>query len=302
MSRLTELISRVERKDPELAGELAAQVKTLTNRREFGLNFERHIPESVELPGRKVQRGDKVRFRPPSGTGGQVVDERLWIVSRLGKVDGVRTAHLIEYNAGREPASTTRAVGDLIVVAEFRDPIYPGLRSTAKVERGGVKPFHAVINAENYHALEALQFAYEGKVDCIYIDPPYNTRDKDWKYNNDYVDSDDAYRHSKWLAMMERRLKVAKGLLNPADSVLIVTIDEREYLRLGLLLEQVFQEGRIEMVTSVISAKGVIRQGRFSRVEEFIFFVTLGAAAVHPWNQNMLDDDYESGSAGELVE
>lgn len=85
-----------------------------------------------------------------------------------------------------------------------------------------------------------MAFAYAGKVDCIYIDPPYNTGARDWKYNNDYVDGSDAYRHSKWLAFMERRLKLAKQLLNPNDSVLIVTIDEKEYARLELLLESVF--------------------------------------------------------------
>ena len=100
------------------------------------------------------------------------------------------------------------AVDDLVVVAEFRDSIYPGLVSTGKVERGGDKPFHTVINAENFHALEALTYTHRGKVDAIYIDPPYNTGARDWKYNNDYVDSEDLYRHSKWLAFMERRLKL----------------------------------------------------------------------------------------------
>src|SRR5690606_38904670 len=132
----------------------------------------------------------------------------------------------------------------------------------------------------NYHALDALLFAYESKVDCIYIDPPYNTRDKDWKYNNDYVDSDDAYKHSKWLAMMERRLKLAKKLLNPDDSVLIVTIDEKEYLRLGLLLEQVFPSARIQMVSVTINPKGTARPREFSRVDEYAFFVLQGDAAV----------------------
>ena len=108
------------------------------------------------------------------------------------------------------------------------------------MERGGDKPYHVVIKGENHHALEALRFTHAGKVDCIYIDPPYNSGARDWKYNNDYVDENDAYRHSKWLAFMERRLKLAKELLNPDDSVLIVTIDEKEYLRLGLLLEQTF--------------------------------------------------------------
>lgn len=66
--------------------------------------------------------------------------------------------------------------------------------------------------------------------DTTFLDPPYNTGARDWKYNNDYVDGADTYRHSKWLSMMEKRLKLAKRLLNPADSVLIVTIDEKEYL------------------------------------------------------------------------
>ena len=131
--------------------------------------------------------------------------------------------------------------------------------------------WHALIEADNYHALQLLEYLYAGKVDCIYIDPPYNTGAKDWKYNNDYVDSNDSYRHSKWLSMMQKRLKIAKRLLNPADSVLIVTIDEKEYLHLGCLLEEMFPEARIQMITTVISAKGVVRTGQFSRVEEYIY-------------------------------
>jgi adenine-specific DNA-methyltransferase len=148
-----------------------------------------------------------------------------------------------------EPERTEAPVADLCVVAEFRDYIYPGLVSTGKVERGGDKPFHTVINGENFHALEALTFTHRGKVDAIYIDPPYNSGATDWKYNNDYVEKDDLYRHSKWLAMMERRLLLAKALLNPDKSVLIAAIDEKEYLRLGLLLEQVFPDARMQMIS-----------------------------------------------------
>lgn len=177
-----------------------------------------------------------------------------------------------------------------MAVAEYDQPIYTGLKETGRVECGGDKPYQVVINGENYHALETLAFAYAGKVDCIYIDPPYNTGARDWKYNNDYVDGSDAYRHSKWLAFMERRLKLAKQLLNPNDSVLIVTIDEKEYLRLGLLLESLFPDSSIEMVTSVISAKGVARFGQFSRVEEYLYFVRIGNSKVQLANGNMLDD------------
>jgi len=121
-------------------------------------------------------------------------------------------------------------------------------------------------------------FHHRGRVDCIYIDPPYNTGARDWKYNNDYVESDDLYRHSKWLAMMERRLLLAKELLDPADSVLIVTIDEKEYLRLGLLLEQIFPEARMQMISSSINPKGSARGKEFYRVDEYIFFLTFGRA------------------------
>lgn len=148
-----------------------------------------------------------------------------------------------------------------------------------------------VINSENYHALEALTYAYAGKVDCIYIDPPYNGQQKDWKYNNDYVSSDDQYKHSKWLTFMERRLKLAKQLLNPKDSVLIVTIDEKEYSRLALLLEQMFPEANIQMITSIISQNGTCRENEFSRVEEYIFVCRIGNMVVKRTNDNMLSED-----------
>ncbi|MGV8294843.1 DNA methyltransferase, partial [Pseudomonas aeruginosa] len=174
------------------------------------------------------------------------------------------------------------ALSELVVIAEFRDTIWPGLVSTGTVQCGGDKPFHSVINGENYHVLKALNYTPRGKVDAIYIDPPYNTGAKDWKYNNDYVEGDDIYRHSKWLAMMERRLLVAKELLNPLDSVLIATIDEKEYLRLGLLLEQTFPEARIQMISSVINPKGATRRSAFGRTDEYLFFVMFGEAAPVP--------------------
>ena len=200
-------------------------------------------------------------------------DQRLWQVKTIHKAQKIAELELM----GVETAETQSAsLDDLMVVAEFRDTIYPGLVSTGKVERGGDRPFHTVINGENYHVLKALTYTHRGKVDAIYIDPPYNSGAKDWKYNNDYVEKDDQYRHSKWLAMMERRLLVAKELLNPAESVLIATIDEKEYLRLGLLLEQIFPEGNIQMVSSVINPFGVARDGQFARVDEYIFIVNFG--------------------------
>jgi adenine-specific DNA-methyltransferase len=186
----------------------------------------------------------------------------------------------------------TAQIDSLVVIADFGEPIFPGLRHLGSVERGGDKPAQVVIKGENHHVLEALQFTHAGKVDCIYIDPPYNTGARDWKYDNDYVDDSDAYRHSKWLAFMERRLLLAKQLLNPENAVLIVTIDEKEYLRLGLLLEQVFVGCNVQMVSTLTNPATVPRAGSFGRSDEYIFFVSIGAAAPQ---RVRLDREWVSG-------
>jgi len=288
VSRLTDLIAKAKAKDSALGAELDREFKILSSRLPFGLNFERHSPEAVELPLRPKRKGDKVRVLPERGTT-RKGDQRLWQVKAIHK--GEKTADL-ELLGAAEVETQTVALDDLVVVAEFRDTIYPGLVSTGKVQRGGDKPCHTVINGENYHVLKALTYTHRGKVDAIYIDPPYNSGAKDWKYNNDYVEKDDSYRHSKWLAMMERRLLVAKELLNPADSVLILTIDEKEYLRIGLLLEQVFLEADVEMVTTVVNPRGRHRPGRFARSDEYIFFVMIGNSSVG----QELDPDFSGGS------
>jgi adenine-specific DNA-methyltransferase len=290
MSRLTDLIARAKARDSALGDELEREFKALASRRAFGLNFERHRPESVELPGRPVRRGDKVRVLPPRGTT-QRGDQRLWRVTRIEGDGEARMAQITLIDA-ETPETADVAVADLVVVAEFRDFIYPGLVSTGRVSRGDDKPFHTVINGENFHVLEALTYTHRGKIDAIYIDPPYNSGASDWKYNNDYVEKDDLYRHSKWLAMMERRLKVAGELLNPQNSVLVVAIDDKEFSRLALLLEQVFPEARQEMITSVINPRGKYRQGEFARCEEYLFFLSFGSAKV----LGEPDDDFGAGA------
>lgn len=294
MSRLTDLLRSVESTDPQIAAELRKEITALThNQRTFGLVYEKHQPEAVQLPEIKIRKGSKVNILPERGSTAKV-DKQLWEVVSVNRDNpAAHVAQLVAINPAIEaPEDLPRAealVENLVAVLEFHDRIFPGLIETGRVERGGDAPFHSVINAENFHALEMLTYTHRHKVDAIYIDPPYNTRAKDWKYNNDYVDSDDAYKHSKWLSFMERRLKLAKELLNPADSVLIVTIDEKEYLRLGMLLEQIFPEATVQMVSSVINPKGVSRSG-FSRVDEYIFFVMLGT---NEPSQLVLDEHWD---------
>lgn len=260
--------------NPALAKDLRQEYDALSDRRSFGLNFERHVPEAVELPGRTVRKSDKVRILPPRGEKRPAKDERLWQVIGFTNTDR-RQATLLSLDREEE---TTSFVDDLVVVAEFRDPIYPGLISTGKIERGGNKPFHSVVNAENFHALQTLLFTHRGKIDCIYIDPPYNTEATDWKYNNKIVQKDDLYRHSKWLAFMERRLLIAKDLLNHERSALIVAIDANEVHRLGLLLEQLFPEAKSHMISTITTAKG--KTEGFKRIDEYLFVLLFGEQAV----------------------
>lgn len=193
VSRLTDLIAHVKAKDPQVALDLEAEFRALSGRRSFGLNFERHKPEEVDLPGRPIRRGDQVRILPARGSS-EPGDQNLWKVVKTEKVDGQRVARL-QRREGETVLDEVAMIEDLVVVAGFGDPIYPGLVETGRVERGGTDdPYHTVINAENYHALRTLTYTHRGKVDCIYIDPPYNSGAKDWKYNNNYVEGDDLYR------------------------------------------------------------------------------------------------------------
>ena len=103
------------------------------------------------------------------------------------------------------------------------------------------KPINLLIEGDNYHALSVLDYTHKGKIDVIYIDPPYNTGAKDWKYNNDYVDGEDPYRHTKWISFMSHRLNIAKNLL-ASDGIICVTIDDYEVSKLWLLMEEIFGE------------------------------------------------------------
>lgn len=280
MAKIEDLIARIP--DERLRKGIAAEVKALKKTKKFGLVFEEHLPETVRLPKLPVKLGELVALKRESGN-------QLWRVKSIHKNVATCDRAVEGYPAGSE-ANKEFPVSDLVVVRSFGDPIYPALVPVDRVERGGPdKPWHVLINADNFHALQLLLYCYEGQVDVIYIDPPYNSGARDWKYNNDFVDGKDAWRHSKWLAMMQRRLQLAKRLLNPLDSVLIVTIDEKEYLRLGLLLEQLFPEARVQMVSSVINHSGVARDKEFYRADEYIFFVFVGAAAVTPTGQDMLN-------------
>src|SRR5690348_5898268 len=147
MSRLNDLLRELRSREPALARDLEREVAALADRRAFGLNFERHVPEAVELPGRNARKGDKVRILPARGQMPKRADEKLWRVvgidrsARTAKLESLAPPAMDPGEPTVDPREArhetrTAALEDLVVVAEFRDPIYPGLVSTGRVERG----------------------------------------------------------------------------------------------------------------------------------------------------------------------
>lgn len=258
MARIDDIVAQIP--DKVLKQRLEAALADMKRRQRFGLVYEEHVPETTALLRFPVQAGTTVQRRKDMNGG-----SKLYQVTAISD----ETATLEPEGGGAEERAS---VDDLLVVKRFGDPIFPALRTLGALRNGPAdKPYHAVINGENFHTLQLLVYLYEGQVDCIYIDPPYNTGARDWKYNNRYVDVNDTWRHSKWLGFMEKRLWLAKRLLKP-DGVLIVTIDEHEVHHLGMLLEKVFKEYLRYTITAVINPKGTYKLN-FGRVDEQIFFV-----------------------------
>lgn len=120
-------------------------------------------------------------------------------------------------------------------------PVLKEIKSK-EIKTDPYKPYNIFIEGDNYHALSVLNYTHQGKVDVIYIDPPYNTgKSKEWKFNDRWVDKNDSYRHSKWLSFMSKRLILAKNLLSDRG-VIFISIDDNEYSNLKLLCDEIFGE------------------------------------------------------------
>ena len=261
MAAINDLIRQIT--DSELREKIQKEVNKLAKQKKFGLVFEDHIPECTPLYDIPIRVGSKVALKSDS-----VNDYYRVVQIKDNTVKCIRRG---------EKETVEYQIEDLVCIAEFGEPIYPYLKLLDSVCNAPESDlWNALIEADNYHALQLLEYLYAGKVDCIYIDPPYNTGARDWKYNNDYVDGTDSYRHSKWLSFMEKRLRIAKKLLNPNDSVLIITIDEKEYLHLGCLLEELFPDANMQMISSVINHGTIARNNEFNRNNEYIFFIMIG--------------------------
>ncbi len=197
---LDALVAQVE--DGTLRARLSREIELLRGSRRFGLVFDRHLPESVRLPEHPIRKGVQVTLRDES------VPDQAWRVT--GFTDSGRKIAVLDGDGGE------RRVTELVVVREFGEVVYPGLRRVERIANGTPDaPWHTVINGENFHVLQALRSTHREKVDLIYIDPPYNTGNDGWIYNDRYVDTHDRAKSSKWLSFMEKRLLIARDLLKP---------------------------------------------------------------------------------------
>lgn len=143
----------------------------------------------------------------------------------------------------------TRLVDELPVLTEVQE--------RAIVSDSPDAPNHILIEGDNLEALTALAYTHEGKIDVIYIDPPYNTGNKDFVYNDSFVDREDGYRHSKWLSFMNKRLQIAKSLLS-SGGVIFISIDDNEQAQLKLLCDEIF--GAKNFVENIIWQKNSLDQ------------------------------------------
>lgn len=256
MAAINDLLRQIP--DAALRERLEQEFARLSKTKKFGLVFEEHIPECTPLHDVAIQHGSKV-------------------AKKAGKLDDLYTVLEIDGELANcfHKASSERKnipVNELISVAQFGDPIFPSLIPIAGVENAPDDSlWHALIEADNYHALQLLEYLYPKQVDCIYIDPPYNTGARDWKYNNDYVDAADNWRHSKWLSMMQKRLKIAKRILKDTG-VMVITIDDYELSHLDSLLQEIFA-GYDRFIVTIEHSKRGRRGKNIAKTNEFALFL-----------------------------
>lgn len=178
---------------------------------------------------------------------------------------------------------------DVVLKCEENIPVLKEVKNR-KIVNDNLESSNLLIEGDNYHALSVLNYTHKEKIDVIYIDPPYNTGATDWKYNNDYVDSNDQWRHSKWISLMRNRLKLARNLLTE-KGVIYCAIDHYELFGLGLLCDEIFGENnRLGVITVVHKPEGRQFANFFSPSNEFML-VYAKNKSVAELNQVILDEE-----------
>lgn len=163
-------------------------------------------------------------------------------------------------------------------------PVLHEVKDKAIVSDESDAPNHILIEGDNLEALTALSYTHEGKIDVIYIDPPYNTGNKDFVYNDSFVDSEDSYRHSKWLSFMNKRLKIARRLLKE-DGFICISIDDNEYPNLKGLCDDIFREKNYLTTFHIqvrYAEKSINEEKPFKPLMEYVLFYAKDTTSFSP--------------------
>ena len=164
---------------------------------------------------------------------------------------------------------------------------------TKEIIKDPTKPTNFIFEGDNYHTLYTLNFTHKRKIDTIYIDPPYNTGNKSWRYNNDYIDKEDRFRHSKWLSFMSKRLRLARRLLKETG-IIICAIDDYEFASLKLLFDEIYgEQNRLGTLVVVHNPRGRNDDKFFASQHEYVLVYAKNSekAIVHHFALNENDKD-----------
>lgn len=207
------------------------------------------------------------------------------------------TAQLLTYISDIEKDIKGKKYG--LVFEEHRESIDEVLENNLPVltedadlfiNNGGQMNF--LIEGDNLASLKLLEKTHKCKIDIIYIDPPYNTGAKDWKYNNDYVDENDTFRHSKWASMMCARLSIAKNLLTD-NGILVCAIDHNELYQIGMILDSLFgEDNRIGICAVVHKPEGRNQEKFFGTSHEYALYYAKNKNLAK-FNKVVLDDEMQ---------
>lgn len=227
-----ELIQKIKASEGFSADEKAELISLLNNTKKYGLVWE-DKPESVE---------EQLRTQLPVLV---EVPERRILADDLPQP--AQSAQLTNQPLAETPDLFSGTETNKVPIANCQKP-----------KADNQPPNHILIEGDNLHALTALSFTHKGMIDVIYIDPPYNTGNKDFKYNDRFVDKEDSYRHSKWLSFMHKRLEIAKTLLKD-EGFIAMSIGDDEEAQLKLLLDDIFLDNNFVSKTIRQAVKGGTR-------------------------------------------
>lgn len=176
-------------------------------------------------------------------------------------------------------------------------PVLKEVKSKAIISDNAYAPNHIIIEGDNLESLTTLAYTHEGKIDVIYIDPPYNTGNKDFVYNDRYVDSEDSYRHSKWLSMMNRRLKIAKKLLSDRGFIFL-SIDDNEQANLKLLCDEIFGRKNFKSNSIIINNRGGRDYGGIALQHDYILIYSKAIGELNLIDEPGKDFPYKDKKGG----